>query len=156
MAQKIEYSAKFKRNYVSFFAFTLFFLMIITEFVSALSIPRLIRRENAFADEIRKRELVLLFDATREKCKKIPEHNDAVKNEKELLSATLDHLAIYLRKESSRLTRQDVAALSPLIAKLDKIAERLHKNRPYSNQGEINSSKYINALVKEYENKQTL
>ena len=39
MAEKLTYSAKFKRNYVAVFATTLFFLMVASEIVLAVSIP---------------------------------------------------------------------------------------------------------------------
>jgi len=113
MAQKIEYSANFKRNYVAFFAFFLFAVMIFSEFFLAVSIPVFVQRENAYAEEIRKRELLMTFDHARQTCREIKESSEIIALEKKLLSDTLDHLAIYLRKESGKLTVEDVNNLYP-------------------------------------------
>ena len=89
MAGKLEYSADFKRNYMAFFAIFIFVLMISAELVIALSIPRFVNRENAFADQIRKREMLLRFDETRRNCSAIRESNSVLGMEKRLLSDTV-------------------------------------------------------------------
>ena len=70
MAEKLTYSAKFKRNYVAVFATTLFFLMVASEIVLAVSIPAYVKRENVLADEAMLREILLKFDAVRNLCVK--------------------------------------------------------------------------------------
>lgn len=150
MAQKLEYSANFKRNYMAFFAVFLFVLMIGLELIIALSIPRFVNREDAFADQIRKREMLLLFDSTRRMCISIPEKNNAVAMEKRLLSDTLDHLSIYLRKESDYLTPADVNELEPLVTDLYKIAARLKSEKSFANESRLDSSFYLNELLKKY------
>lgn len=147
MAKKIKYSANFKRNYMAVFALTLFCLMIATELFLALSIPAFVQREDAFADEIRKRELIMLFDKARNECRDIPENNETIRMEKKLLEDTLDHLAFYLRKESDRLTPEDVAQLEPLVAQLHRIAARLKSGRTYSTESILDSSAFINDLI---------
>ena len=147
MAQKIEYSANFKRNYVAFFAFILFFLMIASELVLALSIPAFVSREDAFANEIRKRRMILRFDSARYMCREIQEKNEIIAMEKKLLSDNLNYLAIYLRKESSRLTAEDVDALDPLVTQLYKFAGRLKNGNSFSSENRLDSSVYLDALV---------
>ena len=150
MAGKLEYSADFKRNYMAFFAIFIFVLMISAELVIALSIPRFVNRENAFADQIRKREMLLRFDETRRNCSAIRENNSVLGMEKRLLSDTLDQLAIYLRRESDRLTPEDVNALYPLVTDLFKISARLKKSEPFSQENKLDSSFYLNNLLKKY------
>jgi hypothetical protein len=147
MAEKLQYSANFKRNYVAMFAFMLFFLMIIGELVITISIPRFVNRENAFADQIRKRELLLRFDAARNICRSIPEKDENIKLEKKLLSDTLDYLAIYLRRESDRLTPQDVNELDPLVTELFKIASKLKEGESFSQESKLDPSNYISHTI---------
>ncbi len=149
MAEKIRYSANFKRNYMAVFALGLFCVMIMTELVLALSIPRFVQRENAFADEIRKRELIMLFDSARSECQNIPEKNETVRIEKKLLADTLDHLAVYLRKEADSLTRKDLDDLEPLVTQLHRIAARLKSGRNYSQESRLDSSEFINNFIKQ-------
>ena len=140
MAQELKYSANFKRNYISFFALALFFVMIVAEFTIALSIPHFVQREDAYAFEIRKREMLMLFDTTRTVCHDIKETSDTIKLEKKLLLDTLDYLAIYLRKESDRLTPEDVDRLSPQIVEMYKIAARLEKGESFSRESQLDST----------------
>ena len=147
MGVKIEYSANFKRNYVAFFAFVFFFAMIGAELVLALSIPYFAQREDAYAKEIRKREMILMFDSAQRECRAIPEKNEAVKMEKMLLTETLDLLAVYQRAESDRLSEEDVNALLPLVTDLHRIAGRLAKGISYSRENKLNSTRYIDFLI---------
>lgn len=152
MAQNLKYSANFKRNYLVLFAFVLFTLMIVAELLLALSIPRFVQRENAYAREIRKREMFLLFDSSRNICRDIKEDSENIKLEKRLVSDTLDHLAIYLRREADRLTPEDVNALAPLITELYKIASRLKEGKAFSQENQLNSETYLASLLKKYDN----
>jgi len=147
VAQKIEYSANFKRNYVAVFAFFLFFLMIVSELVLALSIPAFVRREDAFANEIRKRRMILRFDHARHICREIQENSEIIAMEKKLLSDNLNYLAIYLRKEASKLTVDEVNTLDPLITQMYKFAGRLKSGKSFSSENRLDSSKYLDKLV---------
>lgn len=153
MAKTLKYSANFKRNYLAFFALALFAAMIIAELSIALSIPHFVQRENAYAKEIRRREMFLLFDVTRNVCHDIKEESENIKLEKKLLSDTLDHLAIYLRRESGRITDDDVNQLSPLITELYKIASQLKNGKSFSQENQLNSQIYLNTLLKKYDRK---
>lgn len=147
MSQDVEYSAEFKRNYVAFFALFLFFAMVIGELVVALAIPAFVSRENAFADEIRKREMMIYFDLARKKCQDIPESSEALRLEKMLLSGTLDDLAIYLRKEADDLTPEEVNELSPLVDRMLKTVIRLGNGKPYSRENRIDPAAYLDSLI---------
>ena len=149
MAQKLKYSANFKRNYVALFAIVFFCLMILAELVLALSIPLFVSREDAYAAEIQKREMLLLFDEAQKRCRAIPEKDENVKLEKVLLSDTMDVLASYLREESDRLTEEDVERIMPQVKKLHKIATRLQSGKPYSSEAELDSSEYVKSIIKE-------
>ena len=146
MAQKITYSTNFKRNYVAFFALMLFILMITSELLLALSIPVFIQRENIFSQEIRKRQVLMLFDDARSLCKKVDGKDDITVMEKQLLSDTLNHLAIYLRKEADRLTPEDINELEPVVNDLYMIASKL-KDGSFAKEQKLSSASYIRSLI---------
>lgn len=150
MAQKITYSAKFKRNYVAFFAVFLFFLMITAEVVLAFSIPAYMRREDVLADRVKRREMLLTFDRLRSMCKNIKPKNETIELEKQLVSNALDQMAIYLRAESENLTPDEVNELDSLFRSMSKIVARLSAGRAYSRENHLNTAAYINVLVKKY------
>ena len=153
MAKTLKYSANFKRNYLAFFALALFAAMIIAELCITLSIPHFVQRENAYAKEIRRREMFLRFDSTRNLCHDIKEESENIKLEKKLLSDTLDNLAIYLRRESDAITDEEVDKLSPLITDLYKIASQLKAGNSFSQENQLNSQIYLNNLLTKYTRK---
>ena len=96
--------------------------------------------------------MFLLFDSSRNICRDIKEDSENIKLEKRLVSDTLDHLAIYLRREADRLTPEDVNALAPLITELYKIASRLKEGKAFSQENQLNSETYLASLLKKYDN----
>ncbi len=148
MAEKITYSANFKRNYVAVFAVGLFFFMIISEVVLAVSIPVYMSRENLLSHQVRNREMQLRFDYIRAVCKNIPSSDDTLALEKRLISDTLDYLAKYLRQEASNLTEEEVKDLDQLMIKMEKIVKRLASGKSYSQENRLDSSVYIDSLIR--------
>lgn len=147
MAPKITYSTNFKRNYVAFFALALFLLMILSELLLALSIPVVVQREDAFAKEVRKHRMLKLFDDTRTVCKKIDSKDEITLKEKQLLSDNLDYLALYLRKESDRLTPEDIDKLEPIVNDLYRIASKLKNSGSFAKENRLSSSSYIKFMI---------
>ena len=147
MAEKITYSANFKRNYVAVFAVGLFFFMVISEVVLAVSIPVYMSRENMLSHQVRNREMQLGFDQIRTVCKNISSSNETLVLEKNLMMDTLDYLAKYLRQEASNLTEEEVKELDQLMIKMEKIVRRLASGKSYSQENRLDSSVYINSLI---------
>ena len=147
MAEKITYSAKFKRNYVAVFAVALFFFMVISEVVLAVSIPLYMSRENLLSHQVRNREMQLRFDYIRGVCKNISSTNETVLLEKRLLMDSLDYLAQYLRQEASNLTEEEVKELDQLVIKMEKIVKKLALGKSFSQENRLDSSVYINSLI---------
>ena len=150
MAQKIVYSANFKRDYVAFFAVLLFLTMIVSEVALAITVPAYMRRENVLADEVIKREMLLLFDNVRYRCGKINSNDEILMLEKQLISSQLDQLAIYLRAESDDLTAAEIRQMHDLMKDVNKIVSRLEKGKAYSQENRLDSSVYINGLIKKH------
>ena len=150
MAQKIVYSANFKRDYVAFFAVILFFAMIASEVLLAVSVPAYMSRENVLANEVVKRKMLLRFDSVRAKCNNINSSNETLMLEKQLISEQFEQLAIYLRAESDRLTPDEILKMSDLMLDLERIVARLGAGKAYSKENRLDSSEYVNSLVKKY------
>ena len=53
MANEIQFSAKFKRDYVAALAVVIFFAIVLAEIVLAVSIPAYLHREDAMALQVR-------------------------------------------------------------------------------------------------------
>ncbi len=150
MAQKITYSADFKRNYVAVLAVTLFLLMIAGEIALAVSIPVYMKRENVLAQEVYLRETLLNFDGLRQSCNAIKSNDEVVLLEKQLISSGIDQMALYLRHEANRLTPEETRQIRIVTDELHRIVARLRKNQSFSQEKRLDSSAYIDSLVKKY------
>jgi len=153
MKQKIEFSAKFKRNYTAILALIFFFLIIIGEIVLAFSIPAYINRENAMAFEVRKLKLLENFDHARRVCAKLPERDENFIMEKKLVSEALDQLAIYFNREKDHLTPDDVDKLTVTVNQLHKIVLQLNsrKGKSFSNSAKLNTAVWVNKTLENIE-----
>ena len=150
MTEKLTYSAKFKRNYVAVFATTLFFLMVAAEIVLAVSIPAYVERENVLADEAMLRNVLLKFDKVRDICNSIPEKDEVLAMEKQMMQNALDPLAMYLRNNANDLSSEELRELNDLLTDAERIVTRMKRGRSYSKANRLDSAAYINGLVKKH------
>lgn len=154
--QKISFSAEYRRNYVAFLAVLFFLLIIAGEIVMATLIPVAMRNENLMAEEAERNDLMLLFDQTRNLCNSVSGKNSAgiednlILMEKQLLSDALDRFARYMRNEGDRMTPQEVTQVKAVVRELYKVASRLNSGQSYSRENRIDTSKYINSLLKQH------
>lgn len=152
---KIKFTADYKRNYVAFMAVLLFFLIIAGEILLAVAIPLLMRNENLMRDEANRLDLLQQFDSARILCSRIGSKNQSgsddniLLQEKQLLTDALDSFARYMRNEGQNLTPGEVQKISAAVTELHKIAANLYKNGKYSRENRLDTSKYINSLLKQ-------
>lgn len=148
MAEKIKFSANFKRNYVALFALMMFLLVVIGEIVLAVSIPVYMQREDVMVAETNRLEALQAFDYLRHYCNAIPEKNRIVALEKQLLCHSLDRFAIGLRKSAESLTPEEVARLQKSVNSLLKSAMQLAQGKNFSKDNPLDTAAYINRLLK--------
>ncbi len=152
---KVSFTAKYRKNYVAFLAVLLFVLIIIGEITLATVIPVAMRNENLMAEEAARNDLLLLFDKTRSLCNSISGKNAQGKDdnliamEKQLLSDVLDRFARYMREEGDQMTPEEVIKVRNVITELYKVASRLSKGKSYSRENRVDTSTYVNKLLKQ-------
>ena len=160
-SDKIKFTANYRRNYVAFLAVLLFFLIIAGEIVLAVAVPVVMRNEDLMTDEANRIELLQLFDYTRNICKSIPGKNAAgqedaiLQMEKQLLTDVLNSFARYMREEGDKLTPQEVNEISVILRQLCKVAVQLSKGKRFSTENRIDTSSYINGLLKKTRGEKT-
>ena len=152
---KISFTAKYRRNYVAFLAVFLFVFIIAGEITLATAIPVAMRNENLMAEEASRNDLLLLFDKTRALCNSITGKNtrgqedNLISMEKQLLSDVLDRFARYMREEGDRMTPQEVIQVKKAVSELYKVASGLAKGESYSRENRLDTSVYINSILKQ-------
>ena len=154
-ANQITFTAKYRRNYVAYLAVLLFFLIIAGEILLATAIPTAMRNEELMSDQADRNDLLQLFDTTRINCSKISGKNanqqedNLILLEKQLLNDALDRFARYMREEGEHLTPEEVVKIRAVLAEFNKVAARLNQGKSYSQENRINTSGYINNLLKQ-------
>ena len=68
--------------------------------------------------------------------------------EKQLLTDVLNSFARYMREEGDKLTPQEVNEISVILRQLCKVAVQLSKGKRFSTENRIDTSSYINGLLK--------
>lgn len=152
---KITFTANYRRNYIAYLAVLLFFLIIAGEIVLATAIPLLMRNEEIMSDNAARNDLLKYFDSLRYRCSAISGKNASQQEdaliimEKQLLTDALDRFARYMREEGEHLTPEEVKKIRAVLTDFFKVAKTLREGKSYSRENRINTSGYINNLLKQ-------
>lgn len=122
---KLQYSAKFKRDYVAFSAVAIFFAVVIAEFVLAIGIPMRISASEIFPEQVRRQRMIDDFDLLRNLLERFRPKNPEVGEEARLLQWTNSRLGVYLRRHVNSLTRAEIEAVHGRVQGMLRIFPRL-------------------------------
>ena len=145
---RVKYSANFKRDYVAFFAVVIFFLIVISELVLAVSLPLYMRHDSAMAVSVRRLRLLESFDAARRAAQSLKPKNDTVQAELALLSWNLDMMADYLRRYAKYLTSDEIALLQGQLNEMSASLNALKRDKPFSKEYKIDYTPYLEWVMK--------
>ena len=149
-AEKLLYTAKFRRDYVAAGAVMIFFAMVVCEIALAIAIPSYLHREEAMARSVRRLELQQNFDALREKIHAMKVSNTTAHLELSLVSWNLNRLADYLRSEVKYISDDEVVELLEVVNNSQALATRIGR-KPISVERRIKPEQYIDSLIPEEE-----
>ena len=145
---RLKYSANFKRDYVAFFAVVIFFLIVISELVLAVSLPLYMRHDSAMAVSVRRLKLLESFDSARRTAQSFKPQNDTVQAELTLLSWNLDMMANYLRQYAKYLTSDEIALLQGQLNEMSASLSALKRNTPFSKEYKLDYTPYLEWVMK--------
>ena len=149
-----QFTAHYRRNYVTFLAVALFFLIIAGEIFLATSIPILMRNDKLMSEHAARNELLRSFDNVRSKCHNITGKNSSgqedpiILMEKQLVVNAVESLTRYMRSYGEHLTPDEVKNVQNLLNALEKITHRLISGKSFSMESRLNTAEYINSLLK--------
>lgn len=147
MANEIQFSAKFKRDYVAALAVVIFFAIVLAEIVLAVSIPAYLQRENAMALQARRLQLLESFDATRSLGNSLKPNGETAELEARLVMWNLNLLATYLRENSADLTSDEIASLQKDVRAFTGILARIRSGETLCRERKLDTSFYVNSLI---------
>lgn len=150
-----QFTAQYRRNYVTFLAVALFFLIIAGEIFLATSIPILMRNDKLMNEHAARNELLRSFDSVRSSCNNITGKNSKgveepiILMEKKLVVRAVESLTRYMRSYGEHLNPDEVKTIQNLLNKLAKITHRLASGKSFSMENQLNTAEYINSLLKQ-------
>ncbi len=149
MAQQIILSAKFKRDYVAFSAVLIFCLIVVAEVALAISIPAYLQRENAMALQVRRLQMLYNFDGARIFVDSIPKSEEKAAMELRLISWDLNLLSVYLRKNSGKMTGEEIRQVNDSITELTRLAAKIKQNGAICAERKLDPVFFLNSLTLE-------
>ncbi len=148
------FSAKFKRDYVAYMAIVLFFFIVVSEVVMAVSIPILVKHQELWDRQTSQQELAAFFDTTRESLRGMAgSKNDRIAGEAGLLVHGLDELALYLRRNREDMNIEQVNTVDAELNRIPVFQSRLQGGKALSEQEELNYDSFMNQLEARTQNK---
>lgn len=147
MAKEIQFSAKFKRDYVAALAVVIFFAIVLSEIVLAVSIPAYLHRENAMALQVRRLQLLESFDGARNLGNSLKPKGEIAEYEARLVMWNLNLLATYLREHAADLSSEELASLQNDVRAFTGILARIQSGEALCRERKLDTSIYVNSLI---------
>ena len=147
MNRKLSLSANFKRDYVAASAIVIFSLIVAAELTLAVAIPTYLHRENAMAIEVRRLKLLESFDSARRTCNSLKPKAPAADMELQLVTWSLDRLAVYLREESRNLDSDEIARLQEAVNDSWTVLNLIRRGKSFSKETTLDTGIYVNSLI---------
>ena len=144
-----RYTANFKRDYVVAVAVIIFFLIVISELVLAVSLPLYMKRENVMAVSVQRLKLREHFDGIRAHAKKVKVKNSTAQAEIDLIIWNLDRLADYMRHYIQYLSSDDLAILQQQLFEMHAYVGSLKSGVPFSREYKIDYTPYLERIMKQ-------
>jgi hypothetical protein len=107
-----HYSANFKKDYLAYFAITLFFVIVGIELYVAIWLPVYLKSQDKWAIQENRQEMLDRFDGTRRQYSKLKHVTREGKDEVAMIMNCLNNNAIYLRAHQMDLSIDQINALT--------------------------------------------
>lgn len=147
------FSARFKRDYVAYMAVVLFFLIVASELVMAISIPILVKHQELWDRQTALQEMAAFFDTTRDALRGTAgSKNERIAGEAGLLVHALDELALYLRRNREDMSIEQVNTVNTELDRIPPFRTKLQAGKALSEQKELNYDKFMNQLEAQIQN----
>ena len=126
-----RYSCRRRKDFVTFLAVAMFLLIVSFECYLMFWLPIQFRKQNAMARHVSCQRLVEMADSLRNVSRphSSQDLDSLQKSEMEMIRASLDILAIYVREHQENLTESQINELQKLLDRTSVIVTGWHKNK---------------------------
>lgn len=132
-----RYSCRRKKDFVTFFAVAMFLLIVLFECYLMFWLPIQFRRQNAMAQHVARQNITQMADHLRNlsrpnnRINRKKNLNSLQESEMELILASLDILAIYVRENQENLSDSQAKELQALLNRAGRIVSGWHDRNQF-------------------------
>ena len=150
---KARYSVRRKRDVVTFFAITLFLLLVAFQLFLTLIVPGLLKKRKAFEFHVAKLEMSAQIGSLRIGISQVRPDSDLHRGEIITVYGVIDHLAMYTRESLDSLSLKQIFQLKRIFGQYTAVLQRWREKPPryYTSQKEIDMPTLVSGLNKEIE-----
>ena len=145
-AIKAQYSCRRKSDFVTWFAITFFFIVVLLELYLILWVPIQLRREGVLQKHVAKEQMGTKVDHYRAVMRRIPVKTSLNKGEIQLARNMLDLYANYIRLYQDKLELSQIIEISDLLDRYGVLCVQWQKKDFAFKRNEIPLSKVMEIL----------
>lgn len=119
---QIEYSCKRKKDFVTFIAVAMFFVICLFEVYLIFFLKIQLQRENAMAYDVMKQEMLQMTEILRYKTKMVNPRTPLQECEVILITNCLDSVVRFVRRNDKEMTQSQIVAAKEILFQLDTYA----------------------------------
>lgn len=140
-------SAKFKKDFVVYFAIVLFFLIVAAELFLAVWLPWHLKIDSMWAEQVARREVIERFDRLRTQARKAAASMPKpAASEAAMIQKSLDRATGYLNRYGDRLTPEQCRIFAECLTKLQGHYSGLNAKKAYSAEIPLDAGKFLRQL----------
>ncbi len=147
-AIKAQYSCRRNSDFVTWFAITFFFIVVLLELYLILWVPIQLRREGVLQKHVAKEQMGTKVDYYRSVMRHIPVKTSLNKGEIQLARNMLDLYANYIRQYQDKLELSEILEISELLDRYGMLVISWQKNDFAFKRNEISLTQAMNVLEK--------
>ena len=145
---KSKYSCRRKSDFVTWFAISFFFVIVVLEFYLILWVPIQLRREGVLQKHVAKEQMGNKVDFYRAHFRRIPAPTSLNKGEISLAQNMLDLYANYIRVYQDKLELSEILEISDLLDRYGMLAVLWQNNNFAFVRNEIPLSQTLTVIEK--------
>lgn len=121
MANKVEYSCKRKKDFITTTAILMFLLICIFELYLIVVLPIQLQRQNAMAFQVKKQEMLMMTELLRYRTRMAKPKNQLQECEVQLVVSSLDSVVRFIRRNVETITIEQVDEATAILRRLEKL-----------------------------------
>ena len=145
---KSKYSCRRKSDFVTWFAISFFFVIVVLELYLIIWVPIQLRREGVLQKHVAKEQMGTRVDSYRGKFRRIRAATALNRGEITLAQNMLDLYANYIRAYQDKLELAEILEISDLLDRYGMLAILWEKNNYAFTRNEIPLSKSLEIIEK--------